>query len=83
MRIFPCYGPEDELDTDNPYWEFIGEPKHPPKETNFCKTWMKILAMLARRKRTTNKRKTGKMKKWKTPPTMMATTRINSVFAFF
>ena len=24
----PRYGSEDELDTDDPFWEFIGEPKY-------------------------------------------------------
>ena len=26
------YGSEEELDTDDPFWEFIDEPKYPLKE---------------------------------------------------
>ena len=26
------HGSEEELDTDDPFWEFIDEPKHPQKE---------------------------------------------------
>ena len=28
----PYYGSEDELDTDDPFWEFIDEPKYCNKE---------------------------------------------------
>ena len=29
---FSRYRSEEELDTDDPFWEFINEPKYPQKE---------------------------------------------------
>ena len=36
------HGSEEELDTDDPFWEFIDEPKHPQKEKETKRTtsWM-------------------------------------------
>ena len=32
------HGSEEELDTDDPFWEFIDEPKHPQKEEELKRT---------------------------------------------